>query len=100
RLVEKFVDIAQAEVSERVDAIRQAQHLGQFVLVEDADPTYANAFRPCCQPQVLYRQAGAGKIHVDDAGAAQHRAATPIAVTADTEVEGAFENAFELQAAI
>ena len=55
RPAEEFIDIAETEIRNRIDLWRDRQYLSQFHWIENAYPTYADAFGPRRQPQILRR---------------------------------------------
>src|SRR5580698_3028279 len=61
---EEVADVADTEVGDWDNGIRNTQCLAQVLRMHDADPAQADVFRPRCQPQVLYRADRAVKIHL------------------------------------
>jgi hypothetical protein len=69
-------------------------------MVQNADPSNSDAFRPRGQPEILNGATGAIQIRITHRGTAQDMSASTLTGTGDTEIDRRFLDPFELQAPI
>ena len=96
----KLGHIAEAEVGEHRDRLRNAQHAFQGGMVHDADPPDPDSFGPRRQPQILNRTTGTVEVGVPHGGTSKHRSASPPAVAGHAEIHRRLLDAFELETPI
>ena len=69
-------------------------------MVQDTDPTNPDAFRACCQPEILNGTTGAIQIRIAHRGTAQHMRTSPLTTTGHANIDRRFLDPFQLEAPI
>jgi hypothetical protein len=89
--------IAKAEVRDRDDVGWNPKDFTQLREFDDRDPSHADSFRTCCEPEILDRTAGGVQIGLRDAVASKDCGTCTRGVTCNTHIQGRVKDAFKLE---